>query len=127
MSVQKTKIKDHIVFWCACLFYVLLFLFVFSARTGNKVLKFKYTSLANLFVPSRWGLYTKRTAIEKVHEVYKVENGKAARMDNRPFAFGLLYGIKRDCKIIGCETDLVAHDTAFLPGATSTWCPCLKM
>jgi hypothetical protein len=117
MSTQNSKIKNHIVFWGACLFYVLLFLFICSSRTGNKVLKFKYASLANLFVPNRWALYTKRTAVEKIHEVYEVQNGKAMLLDNRPFAAKMLFGIRRDCKIIACETDLMTRDTAFLPGA----------
>lgn len=118
MIAQKTKIKDHIVFWCTCLFYVLVFLFVVSSRTGNKLLKFKYTQLATLFLPSKWALYTRRTAIEKVTEVYSIENGKAMRIDNRPFCPTLLYGLKRDCKVVASETSIIVRDTAFQKAAT---------
>jgi len=117
MTVTRTKIWHYTVFWATCFVYVMLFLMICSSRTGNRVLKFRYAKFVHAMYPSRWGFYTRRTAIEKVYQVYLVQDNKAVLVENRPFIAKLLYGLKRDCKIVACETDIMAKDSTVLPEA----------
>jgi hypothetical protein len=113
MNEKTNKLGDYSVFWVTCIVYALAFMFVFSARMGTNVLGIKYAKAGYLhhLYPAKWNFYTRRTSLDKIYRLYKVNNNKLIYQDNRPFTSQFLYGLQRDCKVIFCETETIAKDT----------------
>jgi hypothetical protein len=113
---SKTKYGDLLVFWITAIAYLFAFIFVFSARTGHNVLGIKYAKAGYLhhFYPSRWSFYALSTSSDKIYRLYRVGDNKVAYEDNRPFSARFFFGLKRDCKISFCETDIIAKDSGLI-------------
>lgn len=113
MSDKKKKAGDYAVFVLTCAFYLGAFTFVWAARTPGNALGIKQAKAGYLhfLYPAKWNFYTRRTSLDKIYKLYRVKDGKLIYEDNRPLDMRFLFGLKRDCKIQHCETEIIAQDT----------------
>lgn len=115
MSVKGVTAFDQFVFWITSGGYVLFILVIISAFSKTKLIRNKFVRHAvvvTVFQP-RFAVYTKEVGLPE-YQVYKVDGTKLMLMDQRPFVPQYYFGLRRNFKLIGAETDNMLADSMLL-------------